>query len=125
MAGQQMSMTYPVTAQPQVVTVFTNSNPINSQWSSDVMDCCQDMGICLCGTFFPLCLACRVASDFGECCCLPVVGGAMLAIRTGLRERHHIPGSVCSDCVCLTFCGPCSLCQMAREQKARKGQHNM
>ncbi|XP_040271417.1 cornifelin homolog [Bufo bufo] len=113
-------MTYPVMAQPQVVQVFTNSSPIASQWSSDVMDCCKDMGVCLCGTFCPLILACRVASEFGECFCLPLLGGTMLALRTGLRERHHIPGTICDDCVCLTFCGPCTVCQMAREMKARK-----
>ncbi|KAG8535839.1 hypothetical protein GDO81_027662 [Engystomops pustulosus] len=86
-----MPLTFPVTAQPQVVQVFTNSNPMGSQWSSDVMDCCKDMGVCACGTFCPLILACRVASEFGECCCLPLVGGTMLALRTGLRERHRIP----------------------------------
>ncbi|XP_071987600.1 cornifelin homolog A-like [Engystomops pustulosus] len=121
MEPQQMPLTFPVTAQPQVVQVFTNSNPMGSQWSSDVMDCCKDMGVCACGTFCPLILACRVASEFGECCCLPLVGGTMLALRTGLRERHRIPGTICDDCVCLTFCGPCALCQLAREQKARKG----
>ncbi|XP_056398471.1 cornifelin homolog isoform X2 [Hyla sarda] len=118
--AQQIPMAYPVTAQPQVVQVFTNSNPLASQWTSDVMDCFKDIPVCLCGTFLTPCLACRVASDFGECCCLPAVGGAVLALRTGIRERHHIPGTICNDCVCLTFCGPCTLCQMARELKARK-----
>ncbi|XP_075696396.1 cornifelin homolog B-like [Rhinoderma darwinii] len=120
MSSQQFPLAYPVNAQPQVVQVFTNSKPLASQWTSDVNDCFNDMGVCLCGTFCVPCLACRVASDYGECCCLPIVGGAVLALRTGLRERHHIPGTICNDCVCLTFCGPCTLCQMARELKARK-----
>ncbi|XP_073425975.1 cornifelin homolog B-like [Dendrobates tinctorius] len=120
MTAQQMQMTYPVTVQPQVVQVYTHSTPFASRWSSDVMECCKDIGVCLCGTFCPLILACKVASDFGECCCLPMVGGTMLALRTGIRERYHIPGTICNDCVCLTCCAPCTLCQMARELKARK-----
>ncbi|PIO11793.1 hypothetical protein AB205_0047710, partial [Aquarana catesbeiana] len=102
----------------------------------------------LCGTFVPCILACKIASDYGECCCLPILGGATLAMRTGIRERYHIPvrvrlsirhkvissvftikifssvfflqGSICNDWVRLVFCGPCALCQMARELKARK-----
>ncbi|XP_073458153.1 cornifelin homolog A-like [Aquarana catesbeiana] len=107
-------MSYPVTMQPQAMPAYTTS-----QWSSDIMDCCADMGICLCGTFVPGILACKIASDY-ECCCLPILGGATLAMRTGIRERYHIPGSICNDWVRLVFCGPCALCQMARELKARK-----
>ncbi|PIO32845.1 Cornifelin-like protein, partial [Aquarana catesbeiana] len=112
----QVTMSYPMTSQPQAMQGFTTSK---SEWNSEVMDCCEDMGICLCGTFVPCILACRVASDYGECCCLPFIGGALLAMRTGMRERYHIPGSICNDCICLTFCGVCTLCQMARELKAR------
>ncbi|XP_056398717.1 cornifelin homolog B-like [Hyla sarda] len=109
-------MSYPISSQPLTMP----GNAIStSQWNSKVSDCCEDMGICCCGTFVPCILACKVASDYGECCCLPFLGGAILAMRTGIRERHHIPGSICNDCVCLTFCGPCTLCQMARELKQR------
>ncbi|XP_063292101.1 cornifelin homolog [Pelobates fuscus] len=108
-------MSYPISAQPQATQAYATS----SQWTSDVFDCCQDMGICLCGTFVPCILACKVASDFGECCCLPFLGGTVVAMRTGIRERYRIPGSICNDCVCLTFCSQCALCQMARELKTR------
>ncbi|KAM4652370.1 cornifelin homolog B-like [Discoglossus pictus] len=111
-------MSYPINSQPQGVQAYSTSS--SSQWSSEINDCCEDMGICLCGAFVPCILACRVASDYGECCCLPFLGGTVLAMRTGIRERHRIPGSICNDCVCLTFCAPCTLCQMARELKIRK-----
>ncbi|XP_053308532.1 cornifelin homolog B-like [Spea bombifrons] len=110
-------MSYPVEMQPTEVKGFT---PSSSQWSSDVMDCCEDTSICLCGGFVPCILACRIAKDYGECCCLPCLFGTTVAMRTGMRERYHIPGSICNDCVCLTFCSPCTLCQMARELKARQ-----
>ncbi|XP_077312735.1 cornifelin homolog A-like [Lithobates pipiens] len=108
-------MSHPVTMQPQAMQAYATS-----QWSSDIMNCCEDMGICLCGTFVPCILACRIASDFGECCCLPMLMGTLLALRTGIRERYHIPGSICDDWVRLVCCGPCAICQMARELKARK-----
>ncbi|KAE8593603.1 hypothetical protein XENTR_v10019214 [Xenopus tropicalis] len=111
-------MSQAISSQPQAVPGCTNSN--TNRWNSDVFDCCQDLGICLCGTFLPLCLACKVAQDYGECCCLPVLNGTIIAMRTGIRERYQIPGTICNDCVCLTFCGPCTLCQMARELNARK-----
>ncbi|KAG8433858.1 hypothetical protein GDO86_012286 [Hymenochirus boettgeri] len=63
-------MAYPVVNQPQGMQSYGASN---SQWNSDVFDCCEDMGICLCGTFIPCILACKVASDMGECCCLPML----------------------------------------------------
>ncbi|XP_069598743.1 cornifelin homolog [Ranitomeya imitator] len=108
-------MSYPISQQPQAMQYATTS----SQWNSDVMDCCEDMGICLCGTFVPCILACRVASDYGECCCLPFLPGTLIAMRTGLREKYHIPGSICNDWVCFACCGQCTLCQMARELKQR------
>ncbi|XP_017721905.1 PREDICTED: cornifelin, partial [Rhinopithecus bieti] len=74
----------------------------------------------LCGTFAPLCLACRISDDFGECCCAPYLPGGLHSIRTGMRERYHIQGSVGHDWAALTFCLPCALCQMARELKIRE-----
>nr|XP_014345776.1 PREDICTED: cornifelin homolog A-like [Latimeria chalumnae] len=74
----------------------------------------------LCGVFLPCILACRVAQDFEECCCVAFLPGSLLAMRTGIRERYHISGSVCDDWVAMCCCGPCSLCQMARELTRRK-----
>ncbi|XP_029432673.1 cornifelin [Rhinatrema bivittatum] len=107
-----------ITSQPQGTQAQYSSQKIS--WNSDVMDCFQDMGICLCGTFIPCILACRVAQDYGECCCLPLLFGTVLAMRTGLRERYHIEGTICNDFLCLFCCGQCTLCQMARELKMRK-----
>lgn len=79
-----------------------------------------DMPVCLCGTFAPLCLACRISDDFGECCCTPYLPGGLHSLRTGMRERYRIQGSVGKDWAALTFCLPCALCQMARELKIRE-----
>ncbi|PIO10513.1 hypothetical protein AB205_0177740 [Aquarana catesbeiana] len=107
-------MSYPMTSQPQAAQGYSASS---GQWNSEVMDCCEDMGICtysrfynvlspadsliqrcgsaplpgLCGAFIPCILACKVATQYGECCCLPFLGGTVMAMRTGMRERYHIP----------------------------------
>ncbi|KAF7242337.1 hypothetical protein EYD10_11274, partial [Varanus komodoensis] len=78
-----------VDAQPQAMgTSYTFSS--QGSWNSDLCDCCSDMGICLCGTFVPCILACRVSEQANECCCLPFLPGTLIALRTGVREKYHI-----------------------------------
>ncbi|KAF3814634.1 hypothetical protein GH733_016910 [Mirounga leonina] len=129
-------MSYPVTSQPQCASSCYQTQL--SDWHTGLTDCCNDMPVCerlspvgpaltaprpppgLCGTFAPLCLACRISDDFGECCCAPYLPGGLHSLRTGMRERYHIQGSVGHDWAALTFCLPCALCQMARELKIRE-----
>ncbi|XP_004271290.1 cornifelin isoform X2 [Orcinus orca] len=111
------AMSYPVTSQPQGASSYQCQL---SDWNTTLMDCCSDMPICLCGTFVPLCLACRISDDFGECCGTPCLPGTLNSLRTGMRERYHIQGSIAKDWAALTFCLPCALCQMARELKIRE-----
>ncbi|KAL6109220.1 cornifelin homolog [Pungitius pungitius] len=109
-----------ISSQPQIsVTQYTVSNA-QSDWSSNVCDCCDDCGICLCATFIPCILGCKVAQDNGDSCCLPFLPGAMIALRTSIRGRYHIEGSVCDDWVIMACLPLCGLCQMAREQKRRR-----
>eukprot|EP00073_Rattus_norvegicus_P033527 XP_008757182.1 PREDICTED: cornifelin isoform X1 [Rattus norvegicus] len=112
------AMSYPVTSQPQCTNTCYQTQL--SDWHTGLTDCCNDMPVCLCGTFAPLCLACRISDDFGECCCAPYLPGGLHSLRTGMRERYHIQGSVGHDWAALTFCLPCALCQMARELKIRE-----
>ncbi|XP_056619426.1 cornifelin homolog [Triplophysa dalaica] len=108
-----------ITSQPQVtVTSFTVSSG-STDWSSGVCDCCDDCGICLCGTFIPCALGCKVAQDHDETCCLPFLPGAMVALRTSIRDKYQINGTLCDDWLIMSCLGPCGLCQMAREQKMR------
>ncbi|KAF4011062.1 cornifelin isoform X2 [Oryx dammah] len=111
-------MSYPVTSQPQSASTCYQTQL--SDWHTGLTDCCNDMPVCLCGTFAPLCLACRISDDFGECCCTPYLPGGLHSLRTGMRERYRIQGSVGKDWAALTFCLPCALCQMARELKIRE-----
>ncbi|XP_058864809.1 cornifelin homolog A-like [Acipenser ruthenus] len=108
-----------VRAQPQVTVNTVSAASDKVLWSSGLYDCMKDIKICLCGTFCPCILACNVAEGFGECLLLPCLSGTLMAIRTGMRERHHIAGTVCNDWVAFTCCTPCALCQLAREMKSR------
>uniref|UniRef100_W5M7B9 Cornifelin n=2 Tax=Lepisosteus oculatus TaxID=7918 RepID=W5M7B9_LEPOC len=119
-----------VTAQPKIIITTkvpgtaaagTAGQPSVS-WQTGLTDCCADTKICLCGGFCPCVLACQLAEQNGECFCLPLLDGSMLALRTGMRARYNIQGSVCSDWVALSFCTACALCQMAREMKHQRAK---
>ncbi|XP_060635288.2 placenta-specific gene 8 protein-like [Anolis sagrei] len=101
-----------IMSQPQVVVVQQQS----PQWQTDLLDCFSDCGVCLCGTFFPLCLGCQVASDMDECC----LCGITMAMRSVYRTKYGIPGSLLGD-FCVTWCCPhCSLCQLKRDINKRR-----
>ncbi|KAM8869660.1 LOW QUALITY PROTEIN: cornifelin homolog [Spinachia spinachia] len=107
-----------ISSQPQIsVTQYTVSTAPSD--SSNMCDCCDDCGICLCATFIPCILGCKVAQDNGDSCCVSFLPGAMFALRTSIRGRYHIEGSVCDDWVIMACLPLCGLCQMAREQKRR------
>ncbi|XP_025072258.1 LOW QUALITY PROTEIN: cornifelin homolog [Alligator sinensis] len=74
----------------------------------------------LCGALVPCILASRVSERFGQTCLLPCLPGALVALRTGIRERYRIEGSVCDDWLVMVCCLPCGLCQLSREQDARQ-----
>ncbi|XP_024078727.1 cornifelin homolog A-like, partial [Terrapene carolina triunguis] len=107
-----------ITQPGRVQTSYSYGN--TNAWSSGMCDCFADMGVCLCGTFVPCILACQVSQDFGESCFLPCLPGTLLALRTGVRERYHIEGSICDDWLVMACCGPCGLCQLSRELSHRK-----
>ncbi|XP_025023860.1 cornifelin [Python bivittatus] len=78
---------FPVVRQPVAITRCCQS-PYRD-WKTDLFDCCADKSICICGICVP-CLACKVGAEYGECCCIPFFPGALVAMRTGLREQLRI-----------------------------------
>nr|AFK10656.1 placenta-specific 8 [Callorhinchus milii] len=90
-----------------------------TEWNTSMMSCCDDVGICLCGLFCTVCLGCQVAGAMDECCCC----GTSVAMRTLIRTKYNIQGSICNDFCTHMFCLPCSICQMKREinHQQRKG----
>ncbi|KAK1797219.1 hypothetical protein P4O66_008600 [Electrophorus voltai] len=119
-------------ANPTVIiqpgATFPPDSPKTGLWSSSVCDCCEDMGICCFGFWCPLCLMCKTSEQFGECLCLPLLevfftGGippVTYSMRSSMRERFRIRGTLCDDCCVTTCCKLCVWCQMARELKYRR-----
>ncbi|XP_076999090.1 placenta-specific gene 8 protein-like [Tamandua tetradactyla] len=105
----------PIVSQPS----FGTAGAMVSQWQTGVFDCCDNLGVCLCGIFCPLCLSCQIASDMNECC----LCGASVAMRTMYRTRYNIPGSICGDCMMLGCFPLCSLCQLKRDIERRKAMN--
>ncbi|XP_072352446.1 placenta-specific gene 8 protein-like [Scyliorhinus torazame] len=81
------------------------------EWTTGLCNCFADCGICLCGTFCTLCLGCQIAGSMNECC----LCGTSMAMRTLVRTKYNISGSLCNDYWASFFCLPCSLCQIKRE----------
>ncbi|CDQ83303.1 unnamed protein product [Oncorhynchus mykiss] len=48
--------------------------------------------------------------------CLPLVSTTMMMMRTSMRERYNIPGSLIDDWAGLMFCGPCALSDCKRDE---------
>ncbi|XP_056323522.1 cornifelin homolog B [Danio aesculapii] len=112
-----------VITQPQPMMISAHS----SQWGSDICDCCYDVPECCFAFWCFSCYTCIQAKNYGECLCLPLLdmfcGGIIppitMSIRTSMRQRYGIQGTMCNDCVLSTFCRPCVWCQMSREMKER------
>ncbi|CAC5376203.1 unnamed protein product [Mytilus coruscus] len=85
-------------------------------WSTGLFDCFSDMANCL----FTFCCypfaVCNLASRLGECFCAPAcVPGGDIILRNRIRSVGGIRGSMCDDCLVIVCCGPCAVCQEARE----------
>ncbi|KAM4629016.1 cornifelin-like [Polymixia lowei] len=106
-------------------------------WTTDLLDCCDDMNSCCYGFWCCPCLACTTTGKFGDNTCLPLldictpaitaacglplcVPPAGLSLRVAIRHKYGIKGSLCHDIMTACFCEWCSWCQMARELKYRK-----
>ncbi len=93
--------------------------------------CFDDMGTCCYGCWCHPCLFGSNAEQIdgsscvGMCllycllspislCCIP-----HMIKRTIMRQKYHLQEEPCNDCVVSTFCAGCSVCQEARELKAR------
>jgi len=95
-------------------TVVTTGN---RDWHSTLCSCTDDCKSCLCVAFCTPCYMALMSNRLGECCCTMCAAG-LIPMRVKVRLMLGIQGTVCSDTILSTFCGPCVLCQMARELDA-------
>ncbi|XP_062393691.1 cornifelin homolog A-like [Sardina pilchardus] len=113
--------TLPVSGQPKSQQAQTANVCVSqkSRWSSTMMNCCADKQICCCGLFCSPILACRLSKKYGECFCQPLLPGGLTMLRSSMRQRYNIEGSILDDAAVVYGFGPCALCQMMREYNSR------
>ncbi|XP_033638806.1 cornifelin homolog A-like [Asterias rubens] len=93
-------------------------------WSTPLFACLEDIPSCVFGWCFPCIFDCFVAFKMRECfcigCCYPY---STVLMRSVVRERHNINGSLCRDVCTVYWCGPCAQCQTYREvENVRMGR---
>ncbi|XP_028406690.1 cornifelin homolog A-like [Dendronephthya gigantea] len=110
MHSSNTNTTVVIQQQPQQVVI---QGP--RAWSTGICSCFDDCGDCLFGFFCPCIHECNLSSAAGECCC--VARCCPIALRTKIRTKHNIAGSIMDDCCTVLCCGPCATCQMSRELK--------
>ncbi|XP_008276321.1 cornifelin homolog B-like [Stegastes partitus] len=114
-------MSWPVSMQPEAMRTSIEEG----DWSSGICDCCNDMKQCCFAFWCCPCFACITTREFGQCLCLPLldifgcIPPITMSMRTSVRRRYGIKGSLCRDCLCSTCCLPCVWCQMSTEMKKR------
>jgi len=95
-------------------TTFTQAN--TRPWTTPLTGCFEDVKGCICGLLCMPCTMCSISKRVGEFMCVPFcVPGGIIALRTKIRVMFGIEGSICNDCISMTCCGPCAVCQMDRE----------
>uniref|UniRef100_A0A4W6CHF5 Plac8 onzin related protein 2 n=1 Tax=Lates calcarifer TaxID=8187 RepID=A0A4W6CHF5_LATCA len=116
-------MSWSVSVQPQTLQVVSSDA---AEWSSEICDCCRDARQCCCVFWCCPCFACKTTKEFGQCLCLPLldvlgcVHPITMSMRVSVRHRYGIRGTLCTDCLCSTFCLPCVWGQISTEMKKRK-----
>jgi len=100
--------------------VVTQQPMGNVPWKHTLCGSCAGAGagFCLATTFFTPCALCWLSSHTGEHCCVPIClsGAVTLEVaRSKLRTLHGLEGNLCNDCLPLTFCTFCFMCQTKAE----------
>ncbi|XP_041925737.1 cornifelin homolog B-like [Alosa sapidissima] len=114
-----------------VVSQPGNMKPtfVPDQWNTGLFDCCDDFSSCCYHYWCFWCIACKTSEKYGECLCMPLVdflglGGSVpafaMALRSDMRERYGIRGTMVEDFMFSSVFPACVYCQISRELKIRK-----
>jgi len=88
-----------------------------AMWSTTVCGCFDDMAVCCFGLFCNPCQRCQVAGLLNESACFAYCCPefALPMMRTKLRLKYGIQGTLAGDFCTMMWCGACALCQMKRQ----------
>ncbi|XP_062393692.1 cornifelin homolog A-like [Sardina pilchardus] len=89
------------------------------EWSSRLSGFCEDKSMCCYALTCPLLMSTGVTEQYGEGFGLGAVPFSLMALRSDIRERYNIKGSLCLDWMVGCCCGPCAVVQMAKEVNKR------
>ncbi|XP_071960655.1 cornifelin homolog B-like [Antedon mediterranea] len=109
-----------VTSQPvastHIVTHVSATNAGTGAWSSGLFDCLKDPVSCFGALCCPCLYRCYIADKLGEFFCLPccLPSSYLTTLRTMVRTKYNIPGSVITDCCTVCWCACCVLTQLSR-----------
>ncbi|XP_041863331.1 cornifelin homolog B-like [Melanotaenia boesemani] len=109
----------------------------SSEWSSGLFDCLKEPRPCLCAFCCLPLYAAPIAKEYGEHPLLPlldILGPAglslfgipvfvppvALSLRTAMRRKYGIKGTMGRDIMLTCFCNFCVWCQMGRERTHRE-----
>nr|CDS34917.1 cornifelin [Hymenolepis microstoma]CDS34920.1 cornifelin [Hymenolepis microstoma] len=100
----------------QVVTTQPRATSELRDWNSGLFHCHKDIGNCFFVACCPICAAGYELYKHDEnpvlgCC----FGEVLMAFVSQYRARNKIEGSLCTDFLASTFCGPCALCRLHRD----------
>ncbi|XP_071963278.1 cornifelin homolog [Antedon mediterranea] len=90
------------------------------EWKTSLIGCGDDFESFLLSVFCPLCVSCDIASRIGENNCIAIVPGGLLALRTRIRTKKNIKGTMCGDCMIQCCLCQLSVAQMYREVKPKE-----
>lgn len=110
----------------------TDLNKIKLQppkpWQTGLFECCSDIEICIVGMGCPCCLYGNNNHSLKDTgCCCPCLSYLLCcgplqhcSFRKSMRNKFNLQESPCNDCCVAFCCGPCGICQEAREFKYRQ-----
>ncbi|KAL5010405.1 hypothetical protein ScPMuIL_012710 [Solemya velum] len=85
-------------------------------WTTGLFDCFSNCKTCVVTTFCLPLTVCNISRKLGDNACMPFfVQGSQIAMRSRIRTLGGIQGTICNDCLVISWCGPCAVCQMSRE----------
>eukprot|EP00993_Chasmostoma_nieuportense_P004935 NODE_5580_length_637_cov_22.194118_g5416_i0.p1 GENE.NODE_5580_length_637_cov_22.194118_g5416_i0~~NODE_5580_length_637_cov_22.194118_g5416_i0.p1 ORF type:complete len:143 (+),score=36.44 NODE_5580_length_637_cov_22.194118_g5416_i0:32-430(+) len=95
-------------------------------WDTQLTECNSDAQSCFCAFFLTPCQMAQqkaVLRGKSDLCCDMLIYTLLpclqVRLRSSIRSKYNIDGTVCTDAVQSCFCCPCAVAQQGRQLKLR------
>ncbi|CAD5126540.1 DgyrCDS14641 [Dimorphilus gyrociliatus] len=94
---------------------------VQETWINSLCSCFNNVSGCLAAACCFECYAIHVTCRMNEglLCCISCFSPTLAAMRSYIRGKYNIPGSICGDCCAAHCCPCCVLCQIMNEWESR------